>query len=52
MDDSAVVAAVEDKDNHHTGVEGMQGMHHNLKTFHQHKYFVTIFLTQTVDNRC
>jgi hypothetical protein len=33
-DDSAVVAAVEGKDNHCMGVEGMQGMHHNLKTFH------------------
>jgi hypothetical protein len=46
MDDSAVAAAVQGKDTHHMGVEGMLGMHHNLKTFQQHKCFVTTFLIQ------
>lgn len=47
MDDFAVVAAVEGGDNHHTEVEGMQGNHHNLRTFHKRKRFVVTFLIQS-----
>lgn len=51
MADSAVAAAVQSRDNHCMGVEGMQGIHHNLKTFHQHKCFVITSLGQLAGNR-
>jgi hypothetical protein len=47
MDDSVVDAAVLGEDNHHTEVEGMQGKHHNLRTFDKCIRFVITFLIRT-----